>query len=59
VHKAKTTQEWLQNHVPEFISSEHWLSASQWSVQDGVIKAGTGRSMDNFPMDIIHTAIDE
>jgi hypothetical protein len=28
VHKAKTMQQWLENHVPEFIISDHWLSAS-------------------------------
>jgi hypothetical protein len=28
VHKVKTVQQWLKNHVPEFISSEHWPSAS-------------------------------
>jgi len=28
VHKAETMQQWLENHVPEFISSEHWPLAS-------------------------------
>ena len=28
-HKAKTIQRWFENHVPEFISSDHWPSASQ------------------------------
>ena len=28
VHKVKTTQQWLENHVPEIISSDHWLSSS-------------------------------
>ena len=23
-HKAKTTQQWLENHVPECRSSDHW-----------------------------------
>ena len=27
-HKAKTTQQWLKNQVPEFISSDHWPFAS-------------------------------
>jgi hypothetical protein len=27
-HKAKTTQVWLQRHVPAFISAEDWLSGS-------------------------------
>ena len=27
-HKAKTTQQWLKNHVYKFISSDYWLSAS-------------------------------
>ena len=27
-YKAKNTQQWVENHVPEFISSEHWPSAS-------------------------------
>lgn len=27
-HKAKTTQEWLKNNVPEFISVEQWPSGS-------------------------------
>ena len=27
-HKAKTLQQWLENHVPEFISRDHWPSAS-------------------------------
>ena len=25
-HKAKTIQQWLENHVPKFISSDHWPS---------------------------------
>ena len=27
-HKEKTMQQWLDNHVPKFISSDHWPSAS-------------------------------
>ena len=27
-HKAKYTQQWPENHVPEFISSDYWPSAS-------------------------------
>ena len=26
--KSKAMQQWLENHVTEFISSDHWLSAS-------------------------------
>jgi hypothetical protein len=45
-HEAKTMQQWLENHVPEFISSEHWPSASPdlnaldcklWSVLEGMV----------------------
>jgi hypothetical protein len=27
-HKAKTKPQWLENHVTEFINSDHWPSAS-------------------------------
>ena len=27
-HKAKIMQQWLENNIPEFISNEHWQSAS-------------------------------
>lgn len=27
-HKAKTTQEWLKNHVPDFISTDDWPAGS-------------------------------
>ena len=39
--KAKTTQQLLENHVSEFISRDHWPSASPnryplWSVLEGI-----------------------
>ena len=43
---CKTAQQWLENHVPEFISNGHWLSASPdlnpldyklWSILEGMI----------------------
>ena len=46
VHKAKTMQQWLKNHVPKYISSDHWPSASPdlspldykfWSVLEDLI----------------------
>ena len=39
-HKAKTMQQWLENHVPKFISSEHWPSALDYklrSVLEGMV----------------------
>lgn len=27
-HKARTTQEWLKNHVPDFISANSWPAAN-------------------------------
>jgi hypothetical protein len=46
VHEAKTMQQWFENHVPEFISSDHWPSASPdlnplehklWSVLESMV----------------------
>ena len=45
-HKTETTQWWIKNHVPKFISGEHWPSVSPdldplnyklWSVLEGII----------------------
>ena len=45
-HKAKTTQQWLENHVTKLTSIEHWLSASPdlyslnnklWSVLESMV----------------------
>lgn len=78
-HKAKTTQQWLKNHVPEFISSDDWPSASPdlnpldyklWSVLEGMVctrrnhnlnslKQALVEAVDNFPQDVVRTAIDE
>ena len=76
-HKAKTMKQWVKNHVPEFINSDHWLSASPdlnpidytlssvlegWSVQDHnleSLKQMLVAAVDNFPMDVDRTAIDE
>ena len=78
-HKAKTTQQWLENHVSEFISNEHWLSASPdlnpldyklRLVLEGMVcirhhhnleslKQALVEFVDNFPIDIICTVIDE
>ena len=78
-HKTKTMQQWLENHVPEFISSDHWPSAIPdlnpfdyifWSVLENVtctrhrhslelLKQPLVQAVDNFPIDVVHTAIDE
>jgi hypothetical protein len=38
--KAKTTQEWLQRHLMDFISAENWLSGSAdsnpWTINCGM-----------------------
>ena len=43
---AKTMQQWIEDHVPEFISSVHWPSASPhliprdyklWSALEGMV----------------------
>lgn len=45
-HKARTTQAWLRNNVPEFISAEDWPSGSPdlnpldyklWSILEGMV----------------------
>jgi len=28
VHKAKMTKEWLERHIPAFISAKDWLSGN-------------------------------
>ena len=44
--QAETMQQWLENHVPKFISSDHWQLASPylnpldyklWSVLEGMV----------------------
>jgi len=46
VHKTKTSQQWLENHVLKFISSDYWSSASPkinpldyklWPVLEGML----------------------
>ena len=72
-HKAKTKQQWLENHY--FISSDHCpdlnpLNYKLWSVLEGMVctrchhnlellKQALVEVVDNFPMDAVHTAIDE
>jgi hypothetical protein len=70
-HKAKTTQQWLENEVPKFISSDHWLSSRPdfnplyyklWSRRhhnQETLKQVLVEAVDNFPMDVVYTAIDE
>ena len=78
VCKAKTMQQGLENHVPEFISSDHCLSASPdlnslnyklWSILEDmvctrcchnleILKQALVEAVDNFPMDVVHTAND-
>ncbi|KAJ4434476.1 hypothetical protein ANN_23038 [Periplaneta americana] len=45
-HKARSTQEWLERHVPDFISTADWPSSSPdlnpldyklWSVLEGIV----------------------
>ena len=77
-HKAKTMQQWFENHVPECISGDHWPSASPhlnpldyklWSILEGMVytrchhnleslRQALVEAVDNFPMDVVHTAID-
>ena len=76
--KATTTQQCLENHVPKFISSDHWQSASPdlnpldyklWSILESMVCTRRHRNLeslkqvlveavDNFSMDVIHTAIE-
>ena len=67
--------QWVENHIPKCISSDHWPSASLldnklWSVLEGMVctrfhhnleslKQVLVEAEDNFPMDVIHTAIDD
>ena len=46
VCKTKTMQKWIENHVPELISCDHWLPTSSdlnplnyklWSVLEGMV----------------------
>jgi hypothetical protein len=72
-------QQGLENHVPEFISSDHCLSASPdlnslnyklWSILEDMVCTRCCHNLeplnqvlveavDNFPMDVVHTAFDE
>lgn len=78
-HKAKTTQDWLKNNLPNFISTDDWPSGSPdlnpldyklWSVLEGMVctthhknleslKRALIRAVDNFPMEVVRTAIDD
>ncbi|KAK2701370.1 hypothetical protein QYM36_019973 [Artemia franciscana] len=62
VYKAKTAQEWLKNHVPEFISSDHWPSASPdlnpldyrlWSVLQGLVCTRRHHNLDSLKQELI------
>lgn len=54
-HKARANQEWLKNHVPNFISSTQWLSNSPdanpmdfsiWSILESKVRIKKYASMD-------------
>ena len=79
VYKAKTTQQWLENRLPEYTSSDPWPSAKPhfnpvdfklWLVSESMVctrrlynleslKQTLVEAVDYFPMDVVHTAINE
>jgi hypothetical protein len=70
VHKAQTSQQWLENHVLESISCPDFnpLDYRLWSVLKVCTrphhnlessKQALLEAVDYFSMDVIHTAIDE
>lgn len=61
-HKAKTTQQWLQNHVPDFISTDLWPAASPdlnpldyklWSVLEGMVCAKQHHTLDSLKKSLV------
>lgn len=60
-HKAKTTQEWLKNHLPDFISIEDWPSGSPdlnpldyklWSVLEDMVCHKRHRNLESLKEDL-------
>lgn len=63
-HKAKTTQQWLQNHVPGFISTEYWPAASPdlnpldyklWAVLEGMVCAKRHNNLESLKQSLAAT----
>lgn len=61
-HKAKTTQQWLENHVPEFISTDYWPSASPdlnpldyklWSVLEDMVCGRRHQNLESLKQALV------
>ena len=61
-HKTKATQQWLEDHVSEFNSSDHWPSASPdlnaleyklWSVLEGIVSTRRSHNLDVVVLSIL------